>query len=75
MVSSKRSEDRIVKTPGVCGGDAHIKGTRVTVWGLEEWRRLGWSNSRILDAYPRLKPDDLDAAWGLCGATPRQDRD
>ena len=51
-------DDSIVKTPGVCGGDARIKGTRITVWGLEEWRRLGWSDvdlagegsERLLDA-------------------------
>jgi len=30
---------------------------------LEEWRRLGWSDPRILDAYPQLKPEDLAAAW------------
>ena len=55
--------DRVVKTPGVCGGDARVKGTRISVWGLEEWRRLGWSDARILDAYPQLKPEDLAAAW------------
>jgi uncharacterized protein (DUF433 family) len=58
-----RSDDRIVKTPGVCGGDARIKGTRLSIWGLEEWRRLGWSDAQILDAYPQLKPEDLSAAW------------
>jgi uncharacterized protein (DUF433 family) len=55
--------DRIVKTSNVCGGDARIQGTRISVWGLEEWRRLGWSDARILDAYPQLKPEDLAAAW------------
>jgi uncharacterized protein (DUF433 family) len=54
---------RIVKTPDVCGGDARIKGTRISVWGLEEWRRLGWSDAQILDAYPQLKPEDVAAAW------------
>jgi uncharacterized protein (DUF433 family) len=55
--------DRIIKTPGVCGGDARVRGTRISVWGLEEWRRLGWSDARILEAYPQLKPEDLAAAW------------
>jgi uncharacterized protein (DUF433 family) len=63
MAANERHEDRIIKTPGVCGGDARIKGTRLSVWGLEEWRRLGWSDARILDSYPQLKPDDLEAAW------------
>ena len=55
--------DRIVKTPGVCGGDARVKNTRISVWGLEEWRRLGWSDDRIRDAHPQLQPEDLSAAW------------
>ncbi len=59
----EQDSGRIIKTPGVCGGDARIKGTRLTVWGLEEWRRLGWSDARILDAYPQLKPVDLAMAW------------
>src|SRR5258708_3890430 len=46
-------EEKIVKTAGVCGGDACIRDTRLTVWGLEEWRRSGWSNARILANYPQ----------------------
>jgi len=58
-----RANERIVKTPDICGGDARVEGTRIAVWALEEWRRLGWSDPRILDAYPQLKPEDLAAAW------------
>ncbi len=63
LVAEDQDNDSIGKTPGVCGGDARIKGTRLSVSGLEEWRRLGWSDARILDAYPQLKPEDLAAAW------------
>jgi len=63
LVAEDQDNDRIVKTPGVCGGDARVKGTRISVWGLEEWRRLGWSDARILDAYPQLTPGDVAAAW------------
>jgi type III restriction enzyme len=63
MAANERQEDRIIQTPGVCGGDPRIKGTRLSVWGLDEWRRLRWSDARILDAYPQLTPEDLDAAW------------
>jgi uncharacterized protein (DUF433 family) len=66
-MAENEGSDRIVKTPGVCGGDARVKGTRISVWGLEEWRRLGWSDARILDAYPQLKPEDLTAAWAYAG--------
>jgi uncharacterized protein (DUF433 family) len=63
MAANDRGTDRIIKTPGVCGSDARIKGTRLSVWGLEEWQRLGLSDARILDSYPQLKPNDLVAAW------------
>jgi uncharacterized protein (DUF433 family) len=52
-----------MRTPGVCGGDACVAGTRLAVWGLEQWRRLGWNEEKILQAYPQLTPDDLVAAW------------
>jgi uncharacterized protein (DUF433 family) len=53
----------VTKTPGVCGGDACIRTTRHTVWGLVEWRRLGLSDMEILERHPDLTRADLDAAW------------
>jgi len=53
----------IVKTPGVCGGDACFRGTRVTVWGLVESRRAGASDAGLLVAHPGLTAHDLAAAW------------
>jgi uncharacterized protein (DUF433 family) len=45
---------RIEKTPGIVGGDARIAGTRIPVWVLENYRRLGLSEARILENYPSL---------------------
>jgi uncharacterized protein (DUF433 family) len=53
----------IQKTPNVCGGDACIRNTRHTVWGLVEWRRLGLSDTQILKRHPDLVAEDLDVAW------------
>ena len=60
--------DRITKTPGVCGGDACIRGTRVTVWGLVEWHRLGKSDDWLLANFPGLSRADLKAAWEYAAA-------
>jgi uncharacterized protein (DUF433 family) len=57
----------IQKTPNVCGGRACIRNTRITVWGLEEWRRLGLSDARIMEHVPGLTQADLDAAWVYYG--------
>jgi uncharacterized protein (DUF433 family) len=70
LVAKDQGSSRIIKTPGVCGGDARVKGTRISIWGLEEWRRLGWSDARILESYPQLKPEDLAAAWAYVAQHP-----
>lgn len=58
-----RAMERIRKTPGVCGGDACIRATRIPVWLLVGLRKLGSTEADLLAAYPGLSADDLSAAW------------
>jgi len=58
----------IEKTPGVCGGSACIVRTRISVWVLEGFRRLGWSEAKILASYPTLRAADLVHAWAYVDA-------
>jgi uncharacterized protein (DUF433 family) len=53
----------ITKKPDRCGGDACVRDTRITVWGLVEWRRLGLTDEQILQAIQGLTPTNLEAAW------------
>ena len=53
----------ISKKPGIVGGDACISGTRIPVWNLVEYQRLGASDLKILEAYPQLTATDLYHAW------------
>ncbi len=58
----------IEKTPGVLGGTACIARTRIPVWILEGYRRMGWSEAKILDNYPTLRAADLVNAWTYADA-------
>ncbi|MCI0396399.1 MAG: DUF433 domain-containing protein [Chloroflexi bacterium] len=53
----------VEKTPGVSGGEACIVRTRIPVWVLVGYRRLGWSEARILENFPTLRAADLVNAW------------
>ncbi|WZP00978.1 DUF433 domain-containing protein [Isosphaeraceae bacterium EP7] len=53
----------IEATPGVCGGRPRVAGTRVPVWTLERYRRLGMPEAEILASYPTLRATDLVNAW------------
>ncbi len=58
----------ISKMPGRCGGDACVRDSRITVWGLVAYRRLEMSNSEILNAIQGLTSPDLEAAWEYAAA-------
>ena len=53
----------IRKTPGVCGGNACVRDTRIAVWTLWRLRTLGRTDAQLLKDYPALTAQDLAAAW------------
>jgi uncharacterized protein (DUF433 family) len=58
-----RTTSWVSKKPDRCGGDACVRDTRITVWGLVEWRRLGLTDAQIRESIQGLTQADLDAAW------------
>ena len=53
----------ISKKPDRCGGDACVRDSRITVWGLVAYRRLGMSDGQIMQAVQGVTAADLEAAW------------
>jgi uncharacterized protein (DUF433 family) len=62
-LETKQLAPGIEATPGVCGGEPCIAGTRINVRVLECYRRGGWSDETLLANYPSLRQEDLDNAW------------
>jgi uncharacterized protein (DUF433 family) len=60
---TSKNQSWVHKTPGVCGGDACIRKTRITVWGLVLSRKLGAPETSILNNIVGLTPDEMEAAW------------
>ncbi len=58
----------IEKTPRVAGGAACVVRTRISVWLLENYRRLGWTEAKILGSYPSLRAADLVHSWAYFDA-------
>ena len=59
----RKNNSWIQKTPDVCGGDACIRDTRITVWGLVEWKKIGLTEPEIISRIQGLTTADLEAAW------------
>ena len=54
--------ERITHDPAVMGGKACIRGLRVTAGTILGMLASGKPRERILQAYPYLEPEDIDAA-------------
>ena len=65
----------IRKTPGVCGGAACVRDTRIAVWTLWRLRELGRTDAQLLQDYPSLSRDDLAAAWDYARRNAREIQD
>lgn len=59
---------QIVKTPNVCSGDARFDGTRIEIWVLEHYRRMGETDEDLMRGFPVLTLDDVLAAWSYIAA-------
>jgi type III restriction enzyme len=63
IISTSLNINNIQKTPGVCGGNARIRDTRIPVWSLVSFHQQGAPDDYLLRNYPGLTQEDLQAAW------------
>ncbi len=53
--------DRITIDSDLCNGKPTIRGKRITVQTVLEFLSAGDGKEEILEAYPSLEPEDIDA--------------
>jgi len=58
-------QGRIVTTPDTNRGRPRVAGTRIAVDFILGLLAAGWSSSRILEEYPTLRPEDLQAVFSF----------
>ena len=66
-------QQRIVRDPGVCGGQPVIKGTRVTLRTILATLAEGATVREILSDFPTLAEEDVRAAIGFAAASAQED--
>jgi len=61
MTSLEYLGGRITVHPDICNGHPTIRGLRITVETVLGFLSAGDSQAEILDQYPSLEPEDIDA--------------
>lgn len=56
-------QEPIRKTPGICGGAARIRDTRIPIWTIITYQQQGATDSELLNNYPGITPKDIEAAF------------
>lgn len=65
--------DYIVATADTCAGKPRIKGTRITVELILDSLAAGWTEARIIEAYPHLNTTQIRAAVAFASSRVSQD--
>ena len=65
-------KERISIDPNICHGKPCIKGTRIMVWIIVSCLANGDSIEDILEAYPGLKREDIQAALAYAAEMTRE---
>ena len=67
-------QDRITVDPKILVGKPVIKGTRIAVEFLLDLLAEGWTQQQILENYPQLTVEDIQAACHYAAETLKQER-
>ena len=58
-------QGRIVTTPDTLFGKPRIAGTRIGVDFVLDLLASGWSEAKVIEQYPQLKAEDLQAVFAF----------
>jgi uncharacterized protein (DUF433 family) len=67
-------QERIIADPKVLAGKPVIKGTRLAVEFILDLLVEGWSEAEILQNYPRLTHEDIQACLSYASALIKSER-
>lgn len=62
-VKKSKVHPYITRKKGVCGGRSIIDGTRIPVWSIIRWYKLGMSIEDIMREFPHLTPSQVHDAF------------
>jgi uncharacterized protein (DUF433 family) len=74
LTALHRSAALVVSDPDIRGGEPVVRDTRVPVYAVAEMKAQGAPDSELLEDFPSLTPESLDAALTYAATHPRRGR-
>ena len=62
-VKKSKMHPYVCSKKGICDGRSIIEGTRIPVWSIIKWYKLGMSIEDIIREFPQLTPSQIHDAF------------
>lgn len=72
LFQSQLTTRSVQKTPGICGGHARIRSTRIPIWTIISLQNQGADDNELLHNFPALTPFDLIVARAYYASHPEE---
>lgn len=63
LVKSNIFHPYVTSNKSICGGAPSIDGTRIPVWSIIKWYKIGMSIEEIMNEFPQLMPAQIHDAF------------
>jgi len=67
-----KAHPHVSKQRGTCGGRSVIWGTRLPVWSIIKWYKLGLSVEDVIREFPQLAPSQVHDAFSYYYDNPEE---
>jgi uncharacterized protein (DUF433 family) len=62
-MKKQKIHPHVFRQKGVCGGRDIIVGTRIPIWSIIKWYKLGLSVEEVMREFPQLTPSQVHDAF------------
>ncbi len=72
VARKQKAHPHVLKQKGTCGGRSVIGGTRLPVWSIIKWYKLGLSVEDVIREFPQLTPSQVHDAFSYYYDNPEE---
>ncbi len=62
-IEKSKMHPYVSRQKGICGGRSVIEGTRMPIWSIIKWYKVGMSVEDIIREFPQLSPSQVHDAF------------
>jgi type III restriction enzyme len=71
-LKKQKIHPHVFRQKGVCGGRDTVAGTRIPIWSIIKWYKLGLTVEEVMREFPQLTPSQVHDAFSYYYDNPEE---